>query len=141
MAVEAIIDQERPIIFVDDSDDDLLIARECYLRSKLKNPILSLQSGDALIEHLERVETNEVAMPALVLLDINMPGMNGFEVLSEIRQRDGFKSVPVIMMLTNSDSPRDVEMSIQLGANGFQTKPYRTTEYIEFFNSFTADSD
>jgi CheY-like chemotaxis protein len=74
-------------------------------------------------------------MPAVVLLDINMPGLDGFEVLQRIREREAFAQLPVIMMLTNSDNPRDIERAAELGANGFQTKPATMKEYVRFFDS------
>lgn len=123
-----------PVVMVDDSADDLVIAERCYRRSQLDNPFLTLSGGRALVEYIEAVDRGDRPLPAIVLLDINMPDMTGFEALAAIRAMPSFQTLPVIMMLTNSDSPRDTERSIALGASGLQTKPLRLHDYVAFFD-------
>lgn len=123
-----------PVVMVDDSADDLVIAERCYRRSHLPNTFMALPGGRALVEHIEAVDRGERPMPAIVLLDINMPDMTGFEALTAIRAMPSFSTLPVIMMLTNSDSPRDAEQSLALGASGLQTKPLRLRDYVAFFD-------
>lgn len=129
-----------PVVMVDDSQDDLVIAQRCYKRSRLDHEFVTLGGGEELIHYLERVQTDELVMPAIVLLDINMPDMNGFEALAEIRRRPAFEELPIIMMLTNSDSPRDIERSLELGASGLQQKPLRLRDYVAFFDSLAPTS-
>jgi CheY-like chemotaxis protein len=123
-----------PLIMVDDNEMDILIAVRCLKRSKLKSRLVGIRSGEAFLEHLDRVERGLERMPALALLDINMPGMDGFETLRRVRARAAFRALPVVMMLTSSDSPGDVERSRSLGATGFKTKPLRLEDYVTFFN-------
>jgi chemotaxis family two-component system response regulator Rcp1 len=123
-----------PVVMVDDNEMDILIAVRCLKRSKLKNRLIGLRSGETFLEHLDRVERGGERMPALVLLDINMPGMDGFETLRRVRARAAFRALPIVMMLTSSDSPGDAERSRDLEATGFQTKPLRLEEYVTFFN-------
>jgi CheY-like chemotaxis protein len=120
---------------VDDSESDAFLARKCYERSKLDRPLVYLSSGQALIEYLDEVSAGTKTMPALVLLDINMPNKSGFEALTEIRANSEFKDVPIIAMLTNSDDPRDADKSAELGADGFFTKPSDIAAYVAFFDS------
>ncbi|MCB9528707.1 MAG: response regulator [Myxococcales bacterium] len=127
-----------PVIMVDDSADDLVIAERCYRRSQLTHDFVTLSGGRALIEYIQAVDRGERPMPAIVLLDINMPDMTGFEALAAIRAMPPFAELPVIMMLTNSDSPRDTERSLALGASGLQTKPLRLQDYVAFFNGLAA---
>lgn len=129
-----------PVVMVDDSQDDLVIAQRCYKRSRLDREFVALGGGEDLIHYLERVQKRELTMPAIVLLDINMPDMNGFDALAEIRSRPTFEELPVIMMLTNSDSPRDIERSVELGASGLQQKPLRLRDYVTFFDSLAPTS-
>ncbi len=126
---------QQPLVMVDDNIDDIAIARECYADADISNPFLCLNGGQELIDYLRSVDEGQSMMPALVLLDINMPGMSGFEALRKIRRQEQFNVVPIIMMLTNSDNPRDIEVSRMFGANGFQTKFSDISRYIGFFQS------
>ena len=124
-----------PVLIVDDSESDITVAQGCYRRSKLDRELVVLTSGKALLDYLDAVLAGESEMPAVVLLDINMPGVDGFEALQRIRSRPEFSDVPVILMLTNSDSPKDIERAKEFGADGFQVKPLRMRDYVAFFDS------
>jgi len=127
-----------PVVLVDDSADDILIARRCYRRSGLSNPFITFDGGRALLAYLDSVALGEASMPALLLLDINMPDIDGFESLRTIRSREPFRELPVVMMLTNSDDPRDRDRAAEAGASGLQVKPTRMKDYVEFFASLAA---
>ena len=133
------ISSDGPVVMVDDNDSDLLLAKFCYEDAKLPNPFLRMRSGSELLEYLDSVLTRKSSMPAIVLLDINMPGMSGFEVLARARAREEFRHTPIIMMLTHSDDPEDAEKARELGADGFQTKPSLVKEYVRFFASLRHD--
>jgi CheY-like chemotaxis protein len=124
-----------PVILVDDNAGDALIARSCYEESALTNPFLTMATGRELLAYLDEVVAGRAPVPALVLLDIAMPEMNGFEVLAAVRGAEAFADVPVVMMLTNSDNPVEIARSTSLGANGFQVKPFALRDYVAFFDS------
>ncbi|MEZ4650221.1 MAG: response regulator [Candidatus Eisenbacteria bacterium] len=124
-----------PIVMVDDGDMDFFIARTCYERSRLGNELIRCASGQAFLAFLNNCLESGAPLPALVLLDINMPGMDGFDTLAAVRSREEFKEIPIISMLTNSDSARDRNQSLELGANAFFTKPMDLKDYIAFFDS------
>ena len=126
---------DGPLIMVDDSKTDVYLALRCYGRSRLRNQFLPLHSGEEFLEYMDGVLAGRREMPSLVLLDVNMPGRSGFEVLSEIRAQDAFAEMPPITMLSNSDDPRDAERSLELGADGFHTKPVQIVNYVAFFDS------
>ncbi len=117
---------------VDDNQVDLDIGRRFYGFANLENPFLGFSSGEALLEYLNRAEKGEVPDPAVVLLDVNMPQLDGFETLKRIRGNELWKEIPVIVMLTNSDNPKDVEKSLALGANGYQAKHFEIDEFVAF---------
>ncbi|HBR95299.1 MAG TPA: two-component system response regulator [Opitutae bacterium] len=128
-----------PVVVVDDSVIDLTITKRVYARSELKNPLLTFTSGGAFLKHMEAVQNGVEPVPALVLMDINMPELNGFETIRKLRSVSDFSKIPVIVMLTNSDSDQDLERSLEVGANGFQTKDFDIARYTEFFNSLAAE--
>ena len=87
-----------------------------------------------MFEHLRMVEEGDLPMPARILLDLNMPEMDGFEVLERIRSRPRFMSEPPVIILTHSDDPADRLRSERAGADGYMTKPFQSAEYISFFD-------
>ncbi|MBG9390623.1 response regulator [Caenimonas aquaedulcis] len=110
------------ILLVEDDEDQVLLTCTALEATGLKTiTIEHVESGRACLEYFE--ESAPGASPAdLVLLDLNMPGMSGFDVLKERLARPQMKSVPVVM-LTTSKSPSDVRRCYELGCNTFMAKP------------------
>ena len=127
---------ENAIVMVDDNDGDLFLAETCYRRSSLHAPWLTFASGRDFIAYMSGVKLGQHPMPALVLLDINMPEMSGIEVLEHLRQDAAFDELPIVCMLTSSSDPRDRAQAQRLGARDFFTKPSTTAEYVALFDSF-----
>lgn len=127
-----------PVVVVDDSETDISITKRVYERSILKNPLLTFTSGEAFLQYMSEVRSGESRIPSLVLMDINMPNMNGFETIIKLREFSEFTDIPPIVMLTNSNCDMDVEKSFESGANGFQTKDFNFERYTAFFNSLKA---
>lgn len=133
---QIVIDAEGPIVMVDDSDIDRQIAESCLRKSSLEREFTGFDSGRAFFAYLEEVEAGRRELPALVLLDINMPEEDGFQVLRRLRAMPRYETVPVVVMLSHSDDPFDVEASRAHGASGFTTKPFEVADYVAFFDSF-----
>ena len=94
-----------------------------------------VQDGQELMEYLRREgEHGNAKRPHLILLDLNMPRMNGFEALSEIRDDEALKDLPIVI-LTTSDSRGDIMRCYKLGANSFVTKPTGFAALRELFRS------
>lgn len=123
------------VAMVDDNAGDVFFVHSCYVASKLKHPWLSFSRGADFLEHLKLVRDGLAPMPALVLLDVNMPGMTGIEVLQATREDLFFADMPIFCILTSSSDPRDAQLAKQLGASGFCTKASSVAEYIAFFDS------
>ncbi|MDQ8184805.1 response regulator [Pelagicoccus sp. SDUM812002] len=130
------VDTTRPIVMVDDNEIDLEIGRRLYAFANLENPFMALNSGHALLDHLEKVERDEEPCPAVVLLDVNMPQLNGFDTLKRVRQNEAFREVPVVVMFTNSDNPLDMERAAAMGANGYRLKQFEVDSFVTFLHSF-----
>ncbi len=122
-----IMDSEKEITIIVSEDDPghAELIKEALKDSGIQNDILHFPDGQATWEYLQEQsnrdpENSKHAL--LVLLDINMPRMNGMEVLRNIKQHSKLKSVPVIM-LTTTDDPREIEQCYELGCNVYITKP------------------
>jgi CheY-like chemotaxis protein len=127
--------QDQAVILVaDDSEDDLLLIRRAFKKANISNPLHTVQSGDDAIAYLsgERKYANraEYPLPDLFLLDLKMPGINGFEVLRWLRQHPGLQPLRVVV-LTSSDHIRDVNLAYVLGANSFMLKPMDFEDFVE----------
>ncbi|GAB3503618.1 response regulator [Spirosoma knui] len=106
------------VILVDDDEDDRFLVKQAFQAQSPKTILQCLSSGEELFQLLEQ----SVDMPALLLLDLNMPIMNGFDVLRRLRAHSDYERIPVIM-LTTSDVDTDRQHALELGANSFVTKP------------------
>jgi CheY-like chemotaxis protein len=120
------VPDQSVFLLVEDNEDHVLLFRRAFSRSHLPNPLQVVKSGEEAIAYLEGSgryrNRDEFPLPALVLLDLKLPGMEGFEVLSWIRQQPPLRALRVLV-LTSSDRIRDVNRAYQLGANSFLVKP------------------
>lgn len=118
--------KEAVILLVEDSLADQELVRRVMEHSKIRNELRVVEDGVEAMAYLKNEDgysdTSRFPKPDLVLLDINMPRMDGKQVLSEIRKDSNLKSVPVII-LTTSTSEKDVFESYHLGANAYVSKP------------------
>jgi len=111
------------ILLVEDSEDDIVMIQEAMQNGNLLNILQVVRDGEEAIAYLRREgKYGNAAMPGLILLDINMPKKNGFEVLEEIKSDPNLKQIPVVM-LTTSDREADIVKSYATGASSFITKP------------------
>ena len=119
------------ILIVDDDADDREIIKDAFASSAENHEYIFLENGEKLIEYLEinMVEN----MPSLILLDLNMPGKDGREILKEIKSDQRYHHIPVIVFTTSS-SNRDQLISYDLGANCFITKPDTFNKLVELTN-------
>ena len=123
MADGSAADAVRPIILVDDDTTDCLLIQRCYAESGCRRELLVYPSGPDLVSYLCRAACGEVSMPFAVLLDLNLYGVTGLDVLRRVRQDPNFREVPPIYMLTHSHDVEDRQRALALGATGYFTKP------------------
>ena len=119
------MEASKVILVVEDSPADFFATERGLRRAGLANPIVHAKSGEQAVDYL--MGSGQYAgqgeqKPCIVLLDINLPGLNGGEVLERIRADERLRSIPVIMLTTSSDE-RDVQMAYRLGANSYIQKP------------------
>jgi CheY-like chemotaxis protein len=118
------------VLLVEDDPGDVLITREAFEDNKVQNRLHVVSDGvDALAFLRREGQYAEAPTPDLILLDLNLPRMDGREVLAAIKADDALRSIPVVV-LTTSDSEDDVAKSYSLHANAYVTKPVDFDRFI-----------
>jgi CheY-like chemotaxis protein len=119
------------ILLVEDDPGDVLLTKEAFADHKLKNVLHVVDNGvDAMAFLNKEGEHASAPTPDLVLLDLNLPRMDGREVLAAIKSDDRLKSIPVVV-LTTSDAEEDILRSYRLHANAYVTKPVDFERFLE----------
>jgi len=120
------------IMLVDDNQDDNFYHERVIKKSNAANLVVAKQGGKEALDYLKSSKDNEDLHPDLIFLDINMPGMNGWEFLEEYNKLDvKYKSKAIVVMLTTSENPDDKMKAISMKiATDFRTKPL-TSEMLE----------
>jgi CheY-like chemotaxis protein len=113
------------ILMADDDDDDYLLTKKALKESKLLNTLIRVKDGEELIDYLlarGAYQGQVLTRPGVILLDLNMPRMDGREALKVIKSEPTLSNIPVVVF-TTSKAEEDVYRSYQLGGNSFITKP------------------
>ncbi len=125
---------EQPILIVEDSDEDFEAVGRVMRRSAVTNPLFRCTDGDDALDFLYRTgiyaDPQKAPRPALILLDLNLPGTDGREVLEQIKQDEELKIIPVVVF-TTSANPKDVEVCYKNGANSYILKPINLNRFVE----------
>ncbi|MGB5246946.1 MAG: response regulator [Woeseia sp.] len=129
---------DQPIVMVDDDELDREAAERGLKKSPITNPFMAFEDGSQFLDYLESVIAGDAPFPAVVLLDINMPLMPGFDVLKQMRALPDFEEKPMVMMLTSSTHDNDRKLSLQFGANDYLIKPHDYRDYSGFFEQLFA---
>ena len=119
---------------VDDDTDDQYLIESAFKQFSPSIPIKQLGDGEELLSCL----TKTPELPHLILLDLNMPRMNGFEALEALRNVPAFQKIPVVI-LTTSSRTEDKQKSMALGADGFLSKPPSQQATVSMLQELTAD--
>jgi CheY-like chemotaxis protein len=123
--------KEIRILLVEDNEGDIFLTLEALKEARVNNEIAVVKDGEKALQFLRKEnEFANVETPDLILLDINLPKVDGKEVLARIKNDDFLKVIPVVM-LTTSDSERDIMDSYQNHANCYITKP---VDFQKFMN-------
>jgi CheY-like chemotaxis protein len=133
---------EDPIVLlVDDSKDDTLLMRTVFERAGFVQPLRFVSDGDQAIAYLRgdgiHSDRGQFPLPTVVLLDLNMPRKNGFEVLVWIRQQPTLKRLRVYI-LSASSRTEDIQRSYDLGANSYLVKPGNLTGLMHMAKTLVA---
>ena len=114
------------ILLAEDDPDDRLLTIRALKKNRLANDIKWVENGEELMDYLHRrgaySDTESAPRPGLILLDLNMPRMDGREALQAIKSDENLRRIPIVV-LTTSQAEKDILQSYNLGVNAFVTKP------------------
>lgn len=123
--------KEIKILLVEDNEGDIVLTTQALKKANITNGINVVKDGYDALKYLRKEDPfGNAETPDLILLDINLPKMDGMEVLAEIKNDDILKSIPVVI-LTTSDSENDIVRSYNNHANCYITKPVDFRKFIE----------
>jgi CheY-like chemotaxis protein len=117
----------RPILLVEDDKVDAMAVMRAIKDLKIRNPLETVGDGEQALEFLRNPDND---LPCLILLDINMPRMNGIEFLKVAKKDDKFRRIPVVV-LTTSKEDQDKFDSFDLGVAGYMIKPADYLKFVE----------
>jgi CheY-like chemotaxis protein len=116
----------QTVLVADDDENDIRLLTRAFLRAGINVPMKWVRDGEEAIQYLQGDtpfgDREAFPIPMLLLLDLKMPRTNGFEVLQWLRKQSGLRRLLVVVM-TSSDEPEDVDRAYDLGANSFLKKP------------------
>lgn len=121
--------QMPPIMLVEDNPMDLDLTLRAFSKKRFGNNIQVARDGEEAVAYMARWEAGE-PIPAVILLDINMPKISGLEVLRQLKAHERFRRIPVVM-LTSSREDRDLKTAYDLGVNSYIEKPVSFNKFIE----------
>ncbi len=126
---------EVDILLVEDNPGDARLLREALAEAKIRNRLHVVADGAEALAYLRRQDRFAAAVrPDLILLDLNLPGKDGREVLAEIKRDEDLRRIPVVI-LTTSQAEADVARAYDLHANAYVTKPLHIEQFITVVKS------
>lgn len=121
---------DAPVLLVEDDPADVVMTREAFELHHITNPLHVVGSGEDALRFLRRqAPYTDAPRPALVVLDLNLPGKNGHEVLAEIKTDPELRAIPVVV-LTTSAAEEDILRSYDTSANAHVTKPLDVAQFM-----------
>ena len=124
----------KPILLVEDDQVDIMTVNRALKEIHVTNPVVSRENGEEAIHYLRDPESEQ---PCIILLDLNMPIMNGIEFLQVVKHDSQFKRIPVVV-LTTSEEQQDKVNSFNLGVAGYMAKPVDYRQFVEVMRSIDA---
>lgn len=124
----------KPILLVEDDSVDVMTVKRALRDLEVKSELIPTGDGEEALAYLKDEENSK---PSVILLDLNMPKMNGTEFLRTIKADDELKRIPVIV-LTTSNSEQDIATSFELGAAGYMVKSVDYKKFMEIIKTIDA---
>ena len=130
---------QQPLLVIEDSDEDFIALERIMTRANIPNPIYRCEDGEEALDFLyhqgEYSNCSLAPRPALIVLDLNLPGTDGREVLTTLKQDVDLKMIPVVILSTSSN-PKDINACYNHGVSGYMVKPMNTDLLDRLVKSF-----
>lgn len=124
----------KPILLVEDDKVDTMTVKRALKEIHVTNPLVHVENGEEAVNYLRDSQRDK---PCIMLLDLNMPIMNGIEFLQVVKHDDQLKRIPVVV-LTTSEEQQDKVSSFNLGVAGYMAKPVDYRQFVEVMRSIDA---
>ncbi len=124
----------QPILLVEDDKVDVMTVMRAMREIKVTNPVVNKENGEDALSYLRDPASEK---PCIILLDLNMPIMNGIEFLQVVKHDNELKRIPVVV-LTTSEEQQDKVNSFNLGVAGYMAKPVDYRQFVEVMRSINA---
>lgn len=135
------VNTSAPILLVEDDQNDVLLTKLAWGKAGISNPLLLVGNGYEAICYLNGdgiyANRTQYPIPGLVLLDLNMPMLTGFQVLEWLQRHPGAPKV-VVTVLTASSNPADIARALSLGAADYRVKPTNSAHLVTMLREFQA---
>jgi two-component system response regulator len=123
----------KSILLIDDNENDILLAQTAFARGSVRPSLIVMQDGQDALDYLfqtGKYSSGGPVLPACVLLDLNMPRIDGFDVIAAVRKHARTELLPLVV-LTSSMEPRDIVQAYRLGANSYVRKPVDFDQFVQ----------
>ncbi len=128
----------NPLLIAEDSDEDFEVLELLMQQMQVRNPIYRCTNGDKVLDFVYKDGEGlqpSIQRPSVILLDLNLPGTDGREVLEQLKQDQILREIPIVVFTTSSN-PRDIEFCYENGANGYLIKPVDSDELERTVQAF-----
>lgn len=129
--------KSQVILIIEDSNEDFDATIRAFKKSRLSNPVRRCKTGDEALEYLDYVAENKnpenYPRPGIILMDLNLPGTDGRDIIKYMNGIDSLKLIPVVI-LTTSDNENDIKHCYLYGANSYIQKPVSIEGFINAIN-------
>lgn len=125
---------DKPILLVEDDQVDVMTVKRALKEVNITNPVVNPENGEEALKYLRDPDS---LMPCIILLDLNMPIMNGIEFLQVVKNDILLKRIPVVVLTTSEEEPDKIS-SFDLGVAGYMVKPVDYRKFVEVMRSFDA---
>jgi chemotaxis family two-component system response regulator Rcp1 len=124
------------ILLVEDNPGDVRLTQEAFAEARINNDLHVVNDGEAALQFMEqREEYADAPRPDLVLLDLNLPKVDGLEVLEQVKNDESLRRIPIVV-LTSSEAEEDIVQSYEQHTNAYLTKPIDPGEFVDVIQSF-----